>query len=424
MKSQIPGFYKMSVDERLVYLKMQGALTEGDLQQLKAGLDISVANRMAENVIGMTQVPLGIASNFRINGRDYLIPMAIEEPSVVAAASHAAKLALPDGFRASSTRPVMRGQIQLVDIADQEGAERAVVEAKRELIEKANGFADILPQIGGGVMDMAARPVGPKEEGMLVVEFFVDCRDAMGANTVNTVVEGMAPEVARIAGGRPLLRIISNLATERLASASVVYRKEAIGGEGVVDGIVKAYRFAFHDPYRAATHNKGIMNGVTALTMATTNDCRAIEAGAHAYAAVSGRYLPLSRWHKDPSGNLAGEIELPLAYGLVGGATKTHPVAQVCIKLLGVKTSMELAEVGASLGLAQNFAALRALATEGIQRGHMELHARNIAVMAGAKGEMVDKVAEILARERDFKVSRAKEVLEELGRQGEEPDES
>jgi hydroxymethylglutaryl-CoA reductase len=424
MKSQIPGFYKMSVEERLVYLKMQGALAEEDLQQLKAGLDISAANRMAENVIGMTQIPLGIASNFRINGRDYLIPMATEEPSVVAAASHAAKLALPEGFTASSTRPVMRGQIQLVGIANQEEAERAIVEAKGELIEKANGFADILPQIGGGVLDVTARPVGTREEGVLVVEFFIDCRDAMGANTVNTVAEGMAPEVARIAGGHPLLRIISNLATERLARARVVYRKGAIGGEGVVDGIVKAYRFAFYDPYRAATHNKGIMNGITALTLATINDSRAIEAGAHAYAAVSGRYLPLSRWGKDSSGNLVGEIELPLAYGLVGGATKSHPVAQVCVKLLGVKTSTELAEVAASLGLAQNFAALRALTTEGIQRGHMELHARNIAVMAGARGDVVDKVAEVLAKERDFKVSRAKEVLEELGRQGEEPDES
>lgn len=424
MKSQIPGFYKMTVEERLVYLKMQGVLSEADIQQLRGGLEIAAANRMAENVIGTTQIPLGIASNFRINGRDYLVPMATEEPSVVAAASHAAKLALPEGFKASSTRPVMRGQLQLVDIADQEASGRAVLEAKRELVQKANAFADILPQLGGGVVDVNARPVGPREEGMLVVEFFVDCRDAMGANTVNTVVEGMAPEVAKIAGGRPLLRIISNLATERLARAKVVYRKEAIGGEGVVDGIVKAYRFAFHDPYRATTHNKGIMNGITALTMATTNDSRAIEAGAHAFAAMSGRYLPLSRWGKDPSGNLEGEIELPLAYGIVGGATKTHPVAQVCVKLLGVKTSTELAEVAASVGLAQNFAALRALATEGIQRGHMELHARNIAVMAGAKGDIVDRVAEVLAREKDFKVSRAKEVLEELGRQGEEPDET
>ena len=424
MKSQIPGFYRMSVDERLVYLKMQGALTEGDLQQLKEGLDLAAANRMAENVIGMTQIPLGIASNFRINGKDYLIPMATEEPSVVAAASHAAKLSLPDGFKASSTRPVMRGQILLVGIADQEAAARAVLGVKGEFMEKANGFADILPKIGGGVVDIGARAVGPREEGMLVVEFFVDCRDAMGANTVNTIVEGMAQEVARLAGGRPLLRIISNLATERLARASVVYRKEAIGGEGVVNGIVKAYSFAFHDPYRAATHNKGIMNGITALTIATTNDSRAIEAGAHAYAAASGRYLPLSRWSKDASGNLAGEIELPLAYGVVGGATRTHPVAQVCLRLLGVKSSTELGEVAAALGLAQNFAALRALTTEGIQKGHMELHARNIAVMAGAKGDMIDRVAEVLARESNFRVFRAKEVLEELGRVGEESDES
>lgn len=420
MNSQIPGFYKMSVEERLVYLKMQGVLSDADLQQLGAGLEISAANRMVENVVGILQVPLGIATNFRINGRDYLIPMATEEPSVVAAASHGAKLALPEGFTASSTAPVMRGQIHLVGVADREGARRGVEAAKGELIERANGFADMLPKLGGGVVDVSARALGPEGEGMLVVEFFVDCRDAMGANTVNTIVEGMSPEVARITGGRPLLRIISNLATERLARARVVYRKGTIGGEEVVDGIVGAYTLASYDPYRAATHNKGIMNGISALTLATANDTRAIEAGAHAYAAVSGRYLPLSRWQKDPSGDLVGEIELPLAYGIVGGATRTHPVAQICLKMLGVKTSTELAGVAASVGLAQNFAALRALTTEGIQRGHMGLHARNIAVMAGAKGEMIDRVAEVLAREKNVKVSRAKEVLEELARRGED----
>jgi hydroxymethylglutaryl-CoA reductase len=414
MNSQIPGFYKMSVEERLVYLKMQGVLTDLDIQQLGTGLEMSAANRMIENVIGMTQIPLGIASNFRINGKDYLVPMATEEPSVVAAASHAAKLSLPDGFTVSSTRPIMRGQIQVIGLADPEAAGRAVDEAKRELMEKANTFDDMLTKMGGGVVDVTSRLVGPKKDRMLVVEFFVDCRDAMGANTVNTIVEGMAPDVARITGGRPLLRIISNLATERLARARAIFKKDTIGGKGVVDGIVKAYRFALHDPYRATTHNKGIMNGITALTLATTNDTRAIEAGAHSYAAMSGRYIPLSRWYSDGAGDLVGEIELPLAYGIVGGATKTHPVAQICLKLLGVKSAAELAEVAAAVGLAQNFAALRALTTEGIQRGHMELHARNIAVMAGASGEEIDRVAEILVQEKNVKVPKAKEVLESL----------
>ncbi|MCX8181952.1 MAG: hydroxymethylglutaryl-CoA reductase, degradative [Candidatus Methanomethyliaceae archaeon] len=412
--SRISGFYKMSIEERRKILIEKAGLSEEDLKVLDCGLEISLADKMIENVVGTIQIPLGIATNFRINGKDYLIPMATEEPSVVAAASHAAKLALPEGFTAKSTSPVMRGQIQILQVKDPEEARSRILKLKDELIQKANRFADILPKIGGGVKDLGVRIIGPPEDSMLVVEFFVDCRDAMGANTVNTILEGITPEVEEVVRGKALLRILSNLATERMVKATVLYKKENIGGEGVVDSIVNAYRFAYYDPYRATTHNKGIMNGITAVTLATANDTRAIEAGAHAYASLTGRYLPLSRWYKGPNGDLLGELELPMALGIVGGATKTHPVAQLSLKILGVRTANELAEIACAVGLAQNFAALRALATEGIQRGHMELHARNIAIMAGAKGDLVDKIAEQMVRERNIKITRAKELLESM----------
>lgn len=395
-------------------LKETRGLTDSDLQTLTTGLELTTANRMIENVVGLMQLPIGVATNFRVNGRDYLVPMVIEEPSVVAAASHAAKLALPEGFTAASSRPVMRGQMQVLEVKDLKGGIEAIRSHKEELKGKANKFADVLPSLGGGVVDVDARIIGPESDRMLVVEFFVDCRDAMGANTVNTIMESMTPEVERLVGGRALLRIISNLATERTAKAKVVYRKGVIGGEEVVDAVVNAYKFALYDPYRATTHNKGIMNGISALTLALCNDTRAIEAGAHSYASITGRYLPLSKWNKNREGDLEGELELPLAFGLVGGATRTHPVAQLCLKILGVKTSNELAELACSVGLAQNFAALRALATEGIQKGHMELHARNIAIVAGATGDMVDRVAEQLVRDRSINVIHAKEILESL----------
>jgi hydroxymethylglutaryl-CoA reductase len=403
------------LDRKRQVLKDRAGLTDEDIRILSTGLELAAAERMIENVVGMIQVPIGIATNFRINGRDYLVPMAIEEPSVVAAASHAAKLTLPTGgFKATSTRPVMRGQIQVVDVKDLEEGRRRILNVKKGLIERANRFADLLPSLGGGVLDISAKIVGPPEDGMLIVEFFVDCKDAMGANTVITIAEGISPEIEGITGGRSLLKIISNLATERMAKAMVTYRKDVIGGERVVDDIVKAYKFACYDPYRAATHNKGIMNGITAITLATANDTRAIEAGAHAYASISGKYLPLSKWRKDKNGDLAGELELPLALSTFGGATRTHPVAQLCLKILGVKTATELAEVACAVGLAQNFAALRAMVTEGIKRGHMELHARNIAIMAGATGDLVDKVAEFLVKEGNVNVSRAKEILQSL----------
>lgn len=413
--SRLPGFYKIDVEGRRRILKNFANLTDEEIKLLDNGLEISLVDKMVENAIGTIQIPLGIAVNFRINGKDYLIPMATEEPSVIAAASHAAKLALPDGFMAESTDSIMRGQIQILDVSNPEKAINEILRCKFELMDKANSFVKSLIAVGGGVRDLSARIVGPVEDEMLIVEFFVDCKDAMGANTVNTIVEGMTPYIESITGGKALLRILSNLATERMARAKVVYRKSVIG-EDVVDNVIRAYKFACYDVYRAATHNKGIMNGIIAVALATANDTRAIEAGVHAYASLSGRYLPLSKWYKNEEGDLVGELELPLAVGTVGGAIGAHPVAKLCLKILGVKTSKELAEVMCAVGLAQNFAALRALVTEGIQRGHMELHARNIAIMAGAKGELIDRVAEILVKERNITIERAKEILEMVKR--------
>ncbi|MCS7097960.1 MAG: hydroxymethylglutaryl-CoA reductase, degradative [Candidatus Methanomethyliaceae archaeon] len=409
--SRLPGFYKMSINERRRELKNFANLTDEDLKLLDGGLEISLADKMVENVVGIFPIPLGIAVNFRINGKDYLIPMVIEEPSVIAAASHAAKLALPEGFIAECTRSIMRGQIQVLNVPNPNKAINDILKFKSELIERANSFAKSLVEVGGGVRDVNARIIGPSNDEMLIVEFFVDCKDAMGANTVNTIVEGMAPDIEAITGGSVLLRIISNLATERIVRAKVVYKKEVIG-EKIIDDIIKAYKFACYDVYRATTHNKGIMNGIIAIALATANDTRAIEAGAHAYASLSGRYLPLSRWYKNEKDDLVGELEMPLAVGTVGGAIGAHPLARLSLKILGIKTAKELAEIMCAVGLAQNFAALRALVTEGIQRGHMELHARNIAIMVGAKGDLVDKIAEIMVRERDITPKRAKEILD------------
>ncbi len=408
--SQLPGFYKRGLEERRLLLKEAAGISDDDINMLASGLTLASANLMVENAIGTMQVPLGVATNFRINGRERLIPMATEEASVIAAASYSAKLALPTGFVTTSTRPVMRGQIQIVDIEDAAGGKTRIEAAKERLIVQANKLAGLLPALGGGVIDLKARVLQAGEE-MLIVEFYIDCKDAMGANTIDTVVEGMTSEIETIAKGRALLRILSNLATERLAKATVTYRKDSIGGEGVVDGIIRAYKFAAADPYRAATNNKGIMNGITALVLATANDTRAVEAGAHAYASIGGRYTSLSKWSRDADGDLHGELELPMAVGTVGGATKTHPIAQFALKLMGIKSATELAEVMAALGLAQNFAALRALVTEGIQKGHMQLHARNVAAMAGATGADAERVAEILAKEGNFSIARAKELL-------------
>jgi hydroxymethylglutaryl-CoA reductase len=340
--------------------------------------------------------------------------MAIEEPSVIAAASNAAKMTRPTGgFHATSTDPIMIGQIQIVGVMDVNRARFEILAHKDEFLKHANAQDPVLISLGGGARDVEVRIIDTFLGKMVITELLVDCRDAMGANAVNTMVEAVAPMVEKISGGHVYLRIISNLAVKRLARAKAVFPKDALGGEEVVDGIVNAYAFAAADPFRCATHNKGIMNGVTAVVLATGNDTRAIEAGAHAYAARSGHYTSLTTWERDSRGDLVGTLEMPMAVGIVGGATASNPIAKLAVKILGIKTARELAEVIVSVGLAQNLAALRALAAEGIQRGHMSLHARNIAITAGATGDLIDKVSAQMVAERKVRVDRAKELLEQ-----------
>jgi len=416
--SLLSGFYKLSPKERLALVKEFAGLSDEEcaLLQDTGSLPLDAADRMIENVVGAFPLPLGIGVNFLINNRDYLVPMTIEEPSVVAAASYAAKMVREGGgFHASSMAPVMIGQIQVVGIADAGAAKKRVLAAKQEVLDKANAQDPVLASVGGGAKDLDAKVISTTVGPMLITELHVDCRDAMGANAVNTMAEAVAPLIERITGGRVYLRIISNLATKRLVKAWCTVPKEAVGGEEVVDGIVNASAFAAADPYRAATHNKGAMNGIIAVVLAAGNDHRAIEAGAHAYATLKGRYTSLSTWEKTENGDLKGVIELPMAVGLIGGAVRTHPIAKIAIKILGVKTANEFAEVLAAVGLAQNLGALRALAHEGIQRGHMSLHARNIAVAAGAAGELINVVAERMTRERKIRMDRAKELIKELG---------
>ncbi|MBC7081609.1 MAG: hydroxymethylglutaryl-CoA reductase, degradative [Thermoplasmatales archaeon] len=406
--SRIPGFYKMNLEERIKFLKEFAELSEEEAQKLISfnALPKDIANRMIENVVGCMQLPLGIATNFIINGKEVLIPMAIEETSVVAAASNAARMARPEGFKARASEPIMIGQIQILNPCSD--AEQKIIERKDEILELANAQDKVLVEFGGGAKDVEVRWLS---NDMLVVHLLVDVRDAMGANAVNTMAEATAPLIEKITGGKALLRIISNLAIYRMAEAEVIYKKEEIGD--AIDGVLKAYEFACLDPFRAATHNKGIMNGIDAVAIATSNDWRAIEAGAHAYASMHG-YKPLTTWSKNEDGDLYGKIKLPLAVGIVGGATKVHPMAKICLKIMGVKTAKELAEIMASVGLAQNFAAIYALATKGIQAGHMKLHAQNIAIMAGAKGEEIDIVAKRMVDEGKIRMDRAMEILEEI----------
>jgi len=419
--SQISGFYKLSPKERVQIVKEFAGLTDEEVKILQStgSLKLDLADRMIENVVGAMPIPLGIAVNFLINGRDYLIPMAIEEPSVVAAASNAAKMArVKGGFFADSTEPIMIGQVQAVGIDDPQAAKRAILAAKEEILKKANEKDPMLVSVGGGAKDLDVKVIRASTGPMVITELHVDCRDAMGANAVNTMAEAVAPMIERLTHGRVYLRIISNLATKRLARAWTVVAKEAVGGEEVVDSIVEAYAFAEADSYRAATHNKGILNGIIGVVIATGNDHRAVEAGAHAYAARSGRYGSLTVWEKNKDGDLAGSIELPMAVGIIGGATGVHPVAKIALKILGVKTARELSEVLAAVGLAQNLAALRALAHEGIQRGHMSLHARNVAITAGASGELIDLIVERMVEERRVRLDRAKELIKEYKEKG------
>lgn len=416
-------FYDLPPAERLKWLAQQTQLDDAALQALSgaAGLTIEQADHMIENVIGVYGLPLGIARYFIINGREVLVPMALEEPSVVASASFMAKLARSSGgFFASADPPEMIGQIQILGVADAPTARLRLLEAREELLAEAAQIDPVLAGLGGGPRGLEVRLIEHSPIGtFLVLHLIYDVRDAMGANAVNTALERLAPRVEQITGGRAHLRILTNLAERRLARARVTIRLEELAfenfsAEQVRDGIIAAWAFAAADPYRAATHNKGIMNGVDAVVIATANDWRAIEAGAHAYAARNGRYTSLSTWGKDEQGNLVGTLEMPMAVGIVGGATRVHPAAQAAIRLMGVKTAGELAEIIVSVGLAQNLAALRALATEGIQRGHMSLHARQVAIAAGASGELVNRVAEQMVREKVVRIDRAQQILKEI----------
>ena len=407
----------MPVEKRVSITSEKAGLTDEEAELLVSGggLGLEEADKMIENVVGTIAYPLGIAANFRINGRDRLIPMAIEEPSVVAAASNMARLMREgEGVKVTSTDPVMIGQIQILEIPDIEQAKKNVEDAKGKLLELANKQDPVLVKFGGGARDIQQRAIQTEAGEMLILHLLVDCRDAMGANAVNTMCETLAPVVNELTGGRVLLRIISNLADHRLVRAECLVKKEDLGGEKVVEDIVAAWAFADADPYRAATHNKGIMNGVIAVALAVAQDHRALEAGAHAYAARSGHYGSLSRWSKNENGDLVGVLEMPMAVGIVGGATRTHPMACLALKVMGVSKSGELAEIMVSVGLAQNLGALRALVKEGIQHGHMRLHARNLVVMAGAEGDLIGKALEALLESGEIRYDKAQEIVKRL----------
>jgi hydroxymethylglutaryl-CoA reductase len=422
--SRISGFYNLTIEERRAKLAEAANQTpEALIPFTTGGLSAESAEHMIENVIGMYSLPMGVGLNFMVNGRDVLIPFVVEEPSIVAGASFMAKLARAGGgFTATTTEPLMIGQIQLINVVNMNEARLKIYEHKAELLATADAIDPTLKKLGGGARDLEVRmiedsPIGP----FIVIHLIYDVRDAMGANAVNTACEKLAPQIESITGGKVHLRILSNLADRRIARArctipvsELTVGFETFKGETVRDGIIAAWAFAATDPYRAATHNKGIMNGVDSVVVATGNDWRAIEAGAHAYAARSGRYTSLSTWGKDKDGNLVGTLEMPMAVGIVGGATKVHPAAQAAVKLMGVKTASELAEIIVCVGLAQNMAAMRALATEGIQRGHMSLHARQVALAAGASGELIEKVAAQMVAEKAIRVSRAEEILKEI----------
>ncbi|MFH1635387.1 MAG: hydroxymethylglutaryl-CoA reductase, degradative [Chloroflexota bacterium] len=418
--SRIPGFYNLPLKERHAELARRGILTPEDIATLsgESGLSLEQAQYMIENVVGLHSLPLGIGLNFIVNGKEVLVPMAIEEPSVVAGASFMAKLARGGGgFTAHTTPPEMIGQMQILDVSDLHTARLTLLEHTDELLAEAAAVDPVLERLGSGPRGIEVRviessPIGP----FLVLHLIYDVRDAMGANAVNTACERLTPRVEEITGGRVHLRILSNLADRRLARARCTIPLTSLAfdeyaAEEVRDGIIAAWAFAAADSYRAATHNKGIMNGVDAVVVATGNDWRAIEAGAHAYAARNGRYTSLSTWGTDSEGNLVGTLEMPMAVGIVGGATKVHPTAKIALKMMGVTTASELAEIIVSVGLAQNLAALRALATEGIQRGHMGLHACQVAIAAGAHGDEITRLAGQMVAEGTVRVDRAREIL-------------
>ena len=424
--SRLKSFYKLTVEERRKAIADLAKLNDEQVAALAASgeLDETAADRMIENVIGTMSLPVGVATNFIIDGKHYVIPFCLEESSVVAAASNMAKRCHANGgFSSNNDNPVMIAQIQLLDVVDHAHASKSIEENKSQLIHLANSLPSTMIRLGGGCKDISTRTIESLSGPMLIVHIHVDCRDAMGANAVNTMAELLAPELEKITNGRSLLRILSNLATERLARVSGTFTPEEMSnsgdhaeGESIIERILEAHHFAMADPYRAATHNKGVMNGISAVAVACGQDWRAVEAGCHAYAAFNQeRYGSMTHWERDSTGNLVGTIETPMAVGIVGGASKVHPVARTNLEILGVESAQELASVMAAAGLAQNLGALRALATSGIQKGHMRLHAKNMAVSAGAIGNEIERVAERLISEEGPKTqTRVAEILEEL----------
>ncbi len=415
--SRIGGFHKLAVADRIEAVARFAGLSEADRAHLlnTGNLPPELADHLIENVIGTMNIPVGIATNMRVDGRDRLIPMATEESSVVAAVCNAARQCYDaGGFVTSMSGTLMIAQIQLTGVSDVQAARLRILERKAEVQAICDACDPVLLKLGGGFRDLEVRVLETRGGAMVITHIVVDTRDAMGANAVNTMAEKLAPQIAGWTGGQTNLRILSNLADRRLARARCVWPLAAIGGEAVREGMLSAYHFADADPYRAATHNKGIMNGISAVVLATGNDTRAVEAGAHAYAARNGRYASLTHWEVTASGDLAGSIELPMAVGLVGGATKLHPTAKLALKVLGVQSAEELARIIAAVGLAQNFSAMKALATTGIQKGHMALHAQNIAMMAGAVGEEIERVARVLVQRGTVRIDLAEAELQAL----------
>ncbi|MFX0187036.1 MAG: hydroxymethylglutaryl-CoA reductase, degradative [Candidatus Hodarchaeota archaeon] len=419
INSEISGFYKLSIEERHKILSNLFDLTQEEIKLLRnfGYFTQTQLDTLIENVVGSFQLPMGIACNFKVNHKDYFIPMVIEEPSVVAAASNAAKFARKHGgFHSGKIKSVMISQIQITQLEDINAAKEKLIEHKEKILNIANNQDPILKKLGGGAFDFEFRELDTKKGKMLILHLLVDVLDAMGANLVNTMAEAVSPYIEELCGGKIYLRIVSNLAAKRIARSKAVFDKELLGGEEVVEGILNAYEFALEDPFRATTHNKGIMNGIIALTLATGNDARAIEAGAHAYASLSGKYKPLTKFDVDKEGNLIGEIEIPLALGIIGGMTKVHPMARLTLKILNVESAEELSQVAAAVGLAQNVAALRALSAEGIQKGHMALHSRNIAKIAGVPDNLIEEVAKKLVEDKKIRIDYAKEILNNLSK--------
>ncbi len=415
--SSISKFFEKDQKERLTIVKNFAGLSNEDLEILEkatGGISFDKADKMVENAIGTFSLPLGIATNFKINDKDYLIPMVIEEPSVIAAASKGAKIArIKGGFKVKADESFSIGQIQLLNV-DSEKAISKIKESSDEILEIANAQSNTLSKIGKGAKEVTCREIQTDSGPMLIVELLIDVGDAMGANITNSMCEAVSPLIEKITGGKVLLKILSNYSTRRIVKASAIFEKEAVGGEEVVDNIILAYQFAANDVYRAVTHNKGIMNGIIAVANATGQDSRAIEAAANAYAARSGQYRSLTEWSKDSEGNLLGKLELPLSVGIVGGIINVHPLAKICTKILGVESAKELAGVITATGLAQNYSAIRALATEGIQKGHMRLHARNLAAAAGANPQQIDEIVMRMTQENNISLNRAKELLDQI----------